>query len=274
MHSHQSKLGSVAILVISCDKYADLWPLFFKLFRRFWPDCPFPQYLVSNFRDLAEPGVINLRTGTDKSWSSNVLAALDQIEEDYVLMTLDDLFLVGPVDTRQILATFSEFIATDGQCLKLNPIVSTKLRQPGRLDLTPPGTTYRTSTVLTLWSRSVLQSLLVPSETAWEFELNGSKRSDAFTRFYTTNLDHFQFVNGVIKGNWSRVALRKLQHHAAMPAVLERGILTWWQEICYQLALFRSKLFLRSPIGTSRKIHSWFRQIRGKSKGAAYSPQK
>jgi len=40
--------GKIAVLVVSCDKYADLWPPFFQLFLRFWPECPFSVYLISN----------------------------------------------------------------------------------------------------------------------------------------------------------------------------------------------------------------------------------
>ena len=36
-----------AILIVSCDKYSDLWDPFFKLFFKFWPDCPFNIYLLS-----------------------------------------------------------------------------------------------------------------------------------------------------------------------------------------------------------------------------------
>ncbi len=41
--------SELAILVCSCDKYADVWEPFFKLFFKFWPDCPYPIYLLSNY---------------------------------------------------------------------------------------------------------------------------------------------------------------------------------------------------------------------------------
>ena len=28
----------LAILVVSCDRYSDLWPAFIELFYRYWPD--------------------------------------------------------------------------------------------------------------------------------------------------------------------------------------------------------------------------------------------
>ena len=47
----------VTLLVPSCDRYADLWPTFFALLRRQWPDCPFRVVLGSNHLACTEPGV-------------------------------------------------------------------------------------------------------------------------------------------------------------------------------------------------------------------------
>ena len=34
-----------AILILSCDKFSDLWKPFFDLFWKYWPDCPYNVYL-------------------------------------------------------------------------------------------------------------------------------------------------------------------------------------------------------------------------------------
>lgn len=49
-HEESGRAADVAVVVASCDAYADLWEPFFRLFRRYWPDCPYPVYLGSNFR--------------------------------------------------------------------------------------------------------------------------------------------------------------------------------------------------------------------------------
>ena len=36
-----------ALVISSCDKYQDLWNPSLALHRRFWPDCPYPTFLMS-----------------------------------------------------------------------------------------------------------------------------------------------------------------------------------------------------------------------------------
>ena len=38
----------LAVLIVSCDRYKDMWPLCTSMIRRFWPDCPHSIYLMSN----------------------------------------------------------------------------------------------------------------------------------------------------------------------------------------------------------------------------------
>ena len=49
--------------------YADLWPIFFELLFRFWPDLPYPLHLVSNHRTFSDSRVTPVRVGDDRSWS-------------------------------------------------------------------------------------------------------------------------------------------------------------------------------------------------------------
>ena len=47
-----------------------------------------------------------LSVGQDISWSSNLIECLNQIEEEYVLLCLDDLPLMAPVDSRYFKSRF------------------------------------------------------------------------------------------------------------------------------------------------------------------------
>src|SRR5438046_834256 len=88
-----------AVLIASCDKYSDVWPPFFSLFRKFWADCPFNVYLLNNTVSADFTNVSNLLIGEDQSWSDSLRRALLRLNEDYVLIFLDDLFLIDFVDT-------------------------------------------------------------------------------------------------------------------------------------------------------------------------------
>jgi len=81
-----------AVLVVSCDNYSDLWEPFFELFWRFWPDCPFNVYLLSNKINADIPRVKNLLVGDDISWSDNLRKGISQLKEKYILLFIEDLF--------------------------------------------------------------------------------------------------------------------------------------------------------------------------------------
>ena len=61
------KNSQYAVVVSSCDAYSDAWKPFFKLFFKYWSDCPFPIYLVTNTR---EPIKINGAYSTTHSFIS------------------------------------------------------------------------------------------------------------------------------------------------------------------------------------------------------------
>ena len=46
--------SKLAILMLSCDKYSDLWDDFFNLKERFWPDCPYHCYLATDTKSIRE----------------------------------------------------------------------------------------------------------------------------------------------------------------------------------------------------------------------------
>ena len=66
--------NDVTILVVSCDKYKDLWIPFFHCFFKYWSDCPYPVFLASNDLEYSDPRVKTILIGPDKDYSSNLLA--------------------------------------------------------------------------------------------------------------------------------------------------------------------------------------------------------
>ena len=61
------------------------------------------------------------------------------------------------------------------------------------------GAPYRV-TVNGIWKKKVLLNLLYQYERAWEFETNGSYRSQKYENFFGLNESLFEFINIVEKG--------------------------------------------------------------------------
>jgi len=258
-----SKIG---ILVVSCDAYSDLWNPFFALIALFWPDCPYPIYLCSNYKTFDANKVISLPIGDDVSWSGNLRKALSQINENYVLLFLDDLLLTAPVNTKAVQEVSEWFIGRSGNCVRMNPSPAPDYRLKGSnvpvgIGQVSAGTIYRASTVLTLWNKRVLCDLLEEGESAWDFEIYGSVRADAYGGFYASKHRHFEIVNSVIKGKWIPSVVPWLSQMGIVPDA-NRSIMDWPESVIYKFKTIRSILLGIVPAKMRRNLKHFL--LRGK----------
>jgi hypothetical protein len=93
---------SCALVILSCDRYRDLWEPCLALYRRYWPDCPYPMFLVSETVGIDDERVCSLRTGSGLAWSDGVRIAIGALDHEQVLLVLEDFLLTGPVSTAAV----------------------------------------------------------------------------------------------------------------------------------------------------------------------------
>ena len=246
---------SVAVLVLSCDRYSDLWPVFVRQFRRYWSDCPFATYIATNRLDPKIEGFTTIATGDDVSWSDNLAKALESVAEDYVLLFLEDLMLHAPVDVRLLSRIVEKLDSLRPDYINLNAMERAGERVDEYLGRTKEGAIYRTSTVLSLWKKESLKSLLEPGESAWAFELVGSYRSDAYPGFYSTWKACFPVVNCVIKGKWRRDAVAILAAQGVEVDLMARGEMSRAEACVFALKRIRTALFKFVPMRYRRAMH-------------------
>lgn len=77
----------------SYDGCSDIWDVFFDIWEKFWEDCHYPVYLVTNEKNYSRKNVIVLKTGKEINWFFRTIASLEQMKEKYVLFMLEDYFL-------------------------------------------------------------------------------------------------------------------------------------------------------------------------------------
>lgn len=256
---HPDMLGDCAVLIVSCDKYKDLWGPCITLFRRFWNDCPYPVYLLSNTVKADFPNVTSILTGSDISWSDNLLIALDSLQCSHVLLYIEDLFLIDTVDSTTIQALIQRCILEDWDYLRLNPTPKGDKRIDDTISEISPGSVYRSSVVFSVWKIKTLKQILKPGESAWDFEEIGTARTDVFHRFYASNHELIPNCNTVIKGVWEKEALNKILKLGIRPDLSQRRSMSVHQYLIWKLKQLRSLLFHLIPHGSKRKIRSLFR---------------
>ena len=206
---HKSK---AAILVTSCDKYQDLWEPFFTLFFRYWPDCPYPVYLGTNHLRYDNNRVKTIGVGDDTDWSSSFRCMLEQIPQPYVIVLIEDYLLTQHIDTTVIEGLITYMEDKGAGCLRLYPCPGPDLPcsdNPLGGEISK-GADYRLSLQAAIWNKQTLLELLRDGESAWELELNGTKRTndlDVPFLCVTGNSPIPYFCTGVVKGKWVREAV-------------------------------------------------------------------
>ena len=111
----------------------------------------------------------------------------------------------------------------------------------------PNVTPYKASTMPCIWKKSVLQELLKEGESAWDFEIKGSKRAYKYDRFYAVYNDFITYKNGIIKGKWRRSIVNKNNNYGLNINDLSRPIMTLSEEYEYSFRKLRSVLFNKFP---------------------------
>lgn len=246
-----------AIIIPSCDKYSDLWNPILSSIKKFWPDCPYKIYFVSNEVSPEFNGVTNITVGPDVSWSSNLKKALQQIPEEFVFLWLEDLFPIKTVNTKKISELFAWAIDKDINYVCLNGLPRADKKVTESVGLVSEGGLYRVSTVLSFWKKEILFNLLEEKENAWQFEIEGSIRSDVYPGFYVTLKPEIFVVNAVIKGKWRRKALAKVKR--SMSFKVDREVNSLAEELVFDLKRLRSFIFNFFPNKLKRKIRRIFK---------------
>ncbi len=231
----------IDVVVISCDKYSDVWPYFFENFDYYWNDCPLQIYLISNKKKYRSKKINNILTVSDVSWSDNLLFGLKHLNSKYVLLMIDDLILNKKISNISIMKIFNWVVQNEPNHVRLhvsnNPIFYNDL-----VGLMPLKTPYKISTMPSIWKRSFLQDILKHGESAWDFEIQGSKRAFTFGEFYSLYENCISYDNSIIKSKWQRHMIKKLNiTNSSRPAMLAS------EQLSYNIRVLRSKLFNSLP---------------------------
>jgi len=199
------------VLVASCDRYADLLGPFIALFRKYWPECPFPVALVTE----TDPGVDGfdrtIACGPGGTWCSRLVRAIDEIDTPYVLMLCDDYYLDRPVDTALLLKRFAQMQELKAINLRMIPNPAPTEKNASRREAEPALWEYRkrmaycVATQAGFWDRAFLRRQAAKTDSIWEFERYGSYDflpEEENRPLLVTPTKEFPFLDAVHKGCW------------------------------------------------------------------------
>ena len=207
----------VAMLVVSCDPYSDLWEPCFRLLDKYWPERTLDLYLMTNFRDFDRPGLSVIKVGKDVSYADNLRTAIEQIPHEWILIWLEDLLVSAPVDNGRVMSIIGAGQRRRAGYVKLSAEMPLSYASASTDELgpLPKGIRYRAAIGGTLYARSTLLQLLIPGASAWQ--LDKSKACDDLPEEFlaltveSAKKPPIPYVNSLVKGRWSVDALSLLR---------------------------------------------------------------
>lgn len=229
---------------------------FFGCLFKYWPDCPYPVYLGLNKKTYDDPRVGRLSADINLDYSASLTGFLKQIPHQWVIVWLEDLLLKARVDTNGLNRLIRWAQGQKAVHVRLwtgpyslislaasrHPVVDL----PG-VGLVPQRARYRAGLTVGLWRKDTLLGLLRGGESAWDFEIAGSLRSDLISDpMYSVipcgdDNSMLKVVNSVRKGLWSIDGVRFLQKEGFADVIKARPVERRWKYEC----IMRFKLPLR-----------------------------
>lgn len=244
-----------AILIISCDRYADMWSPFFNFLNLYWPDCPYKIYLSTNFKSPQIENVNVLNSDLNGDWSAELLINLKKIPEKNIIMFLEDYFLREKVNNNNLKYYLDYFLNRKPAYMRLgcfgskyNEIWPYKLAEDSKLiGVIEKNAKYLICTQVTVWEKVFLENLLIEGESPWQFEIEGSKRASNSNReFLCVKENKWKFnVHGpivylcgaVTQGVLMRDAIRMAKRENFEIDLIARPIETPAQEILRRIRI-------------------------------------
>jgi hypothetical protein len=202
------------IAVSSCWAYRDAWKPFFELFRRFWPDCRYPVYLLTDRFDNSisdvEPFI------ADGSWGQLLAKFAQNHRETSILLLLEDYFFNAPVQSDAIEEALDIMKTWDALACRLypHPGANQSVEWSETWGLISREEDYRISCMAGIWKPIVLHTLASQFDTPWAFEVQGT----ALTQRYAGDIYSWKRSckpwpldypwTGILRGQWNPEATR------------------------------------------------------------------
>jgi len=202
-------MKNITILISSHSNAYDIWHITSHFLDKYFKG-ELKIYLGANGEDKKEfcpKDWIYINKGEDKSFSKSLKSYLDEIEDEYFILMLDDFIILEEVNNSLIKKAFDFIMENKGVYLRLkpNPKGDKKIdKYFSQIDVKNQ-VPYITSLQMTIWRKDFLEKLLEYDFNPWEFEIKAGKTKEALEhndKFFVTNFDFIKYTHFVEKGKF------------------------------------------------------------------------
>ena len=252
--------GDMCVLVVSCDKYEDCWEPFSLCMEKFWPDCPYPVYLATETKDIPPHSIYEKAIhSTNPSWTGLLREVCQQIDDKYILITLDDHWMNCKVSSAEIAHTLDLLKQTPsiGVCyLDYMPKKKVAWKDSSYYELIP-GFPYRLSAGPAIWSKDFLLTACSEDVDAWNFERLKSFDPITYQRTVLTCshclYPRIDLSGAILRGKWQSFVPKFAKENNLPIDFSKRKIMTFRDNLKISI---RSFIFNLNP-ALIVKVQNW-----------------
>lgn len=198
----------MTIVMMAFDSYSDVWEGFIYCKEKYWADCLYPMIIVTCEKRNVPYGIDEvITTGGQLEWTERLHQALEQIDTEYILFMLEDLYIDRKVDSNRIEQCIDLMKQFDiGHLRLMTDIKYQREFEPDhRYGEYMVGHAYRISTHPAIWKREYLFRLTEKPMNAWDFERVISYESGKYPeRCLCTKETVVSFTNTIWRQKWTR----------------------------------------------------------------------
>lgn len=247
----------LTMLILSCEKFSDLWEGHIKLLETNWGDRGIDTYIVTDRSTDAQFQHVNIiSAGEDKEYTERLAYALEFVKTEYVFITLDDYFLIKPVSNEKIeeLISLADKEQLDYIRLFIRPTRANGEKIEGYKNIRRIKTerVYSVNLYPGIWRKSFMLKTLVKPLSPWNYEVTLSKiATEKKALCAVSNNGEFEILDVVRKGKLLRKPNRYLKKNGLYHG--NREVHTFTYELKNNLITICARIL---PTSVSNKIRS------------------
>jgi hypothetical protein len=170
------------VYIDSIDSYSDIWPIYFDMFYKYWPEFEGTIFLNTETKTYQHDkfNIVCTKIGKFKDYGKRFRAGLDLIESDWVMYFPVDCIFMGEVDRKKLDRYFRFFYENQLDSFSLVYQSYRELKQTNisGISLVIPPSDNMFSTQISFWKKSTFYKMVLPHENPWSAEWYGTRRAN------------------------------------------------------------------------------------------------
>lgn len=215
----------LTIIVGSCDKYKDIAEHYLRFLRKNWPQCPY-RVLVAMEEEKVDANLAEtVLNGKGATWTKEIINSIARTSSQYILLTVDDLFISEPVDGTAM-EDVVDFIEKNKilyyRIPKFIELKSGKKHPPypgsHYAVRIPKNSAYNVTIGSSIWERSELLRILGDgTKSAWDLEDSfleqaaNSHESGYLEGYASDSRLLLNSIHAITAGRWIRRSVKQLR---------------------------------------------------------------